>query len=320
MFQKGAWIAEYGAAGYRSAEASRQLRRLRALGARWIAWAPHANMPDIDRPAIEYGIEGGECAETIRFIRGHGLHVFLFPRIESPAFFRPPYPFRADIAMTTPGDWETFHRNLEAMAVHYARIAEAEGARMYSLGLEYRASTSRFPDRWRAIAGAVRSVYSGGLTYSANWWREWEEVAFWDALDYIGIGAYFEVAGRPRPDRGEIAAGWRPVLSRIGTFSTILGRPVLFTETGYPPYADCAERPWEWTRREGKILDPDAQREAWDMLIETVWDRPWFAGLYPWRWYTDASSLPPEDYCPEGRPAEAVIESAYRRPAPRFAE
>ena len=35
---------------------------------------------------------------------------------------------------------------------------------------------------WRRIIGEVRKVYDGKLTYSANWYREFEQITFWMSL------------------------------------------------------------------------------------------------------------------------------------------
>ena len=50
--------------------------------------------------------------------------------------------------------------------------------------------TLHFEDDWRLIIATVRRYFEGTLTYAANW-TDYEKVPFWDALDVIGIQAYF---------------------------------------------------------------------------------------------------------------------------------
>ena len=62
-------------------------------------------------------------------------------------------------------------------------------------------------EEWRRIVSEVRRVYSGRLTYAANWDRL-DRVPFWDAGDWIGVQAYFPLTDRPDPDRPALTAGW----------------------------------------------------------------------------------------------------------------
>ena len=70
-----------------------------------------------------------------------------------------------------------------------ARLAEAHHAAIFCVGLEF-THAQKFADRWLKIIAAVRAVYYGKLTYGANW-NEYDTVKFWDALDYLGVLAYF---------------------------------------------------------------------------------------------------------------------------------
>jgi hypothetical protein len=55
-------------------------------------------------------------------------------------------------------------------------------------------NTTEREDEWRALISNIRKVYSGKLIYAANFHEEYEHVKFWDALDYIGVQAYFSLA------------------------------------------------------------------------------------------------------------------------------
>ena len=46
----------------------------------------------------------------------------------------------------------------------------------------------------------------GVLTYAANWWKEYEAVTFWNALDYVGIQGYFELSTEEDPSHGIASA------------------------------------------------------------------------------------------------------------------
>lgn len=106
--------------------------------------------------------------------------------------------------------------------------------------------------RWQQLIRRVREVYSGRLTYAANF-DQYAAVGFWGELDVIGINAYFPLRGRELP-RGApaartalFAARWSAILRRIDAFRRRQGIPdrrVLFTEIGYVRRANCTIEPW----------------------------------------------------------------------------
>ena len=63
------------------------------------------------------------------------------------------------------------------------------------------------------IVDAVRQVYKGRITYAANWDKV-GEVGFWDALDVIGVHAYFPLADGDNPDAETLRRGWDAPLAK----------------------------------------------------------------------------------------------------------
>jgi hypothetical protein len=315
------WFAPHGSVALDDAAALPPLRRLVALGADTVAIGHDVVMPRLAVPELEWGqpAEDARLRRVLRRIGRLGMRRFLLPRIESPEFFAPPYPFRADIRFPDAARWERFHAALERMVVHYARLAQAEGVELLGLGLELKHSVLGFPERWRAIIAAARREYSGPITYSANWYEEWREVAFWGELDYIGIGAYFELAGAEPPGTASAAAlvgRWQPILAGIEARARQIGRPVLFTEVGYPGFRDCAERPWEWAgkaARGGVAIDHAAQARAWQALLQVVEASAGVVGLFAWSAYTTPAAVADWEYGILDRPAEAVLRRAWQR-------
>ena len=78
-------------------------------------------------------------------------------------------------------------------------LAEAEKAEIFCVGLEF-SHAQKYEERWRKIIAAVRAVYRGKVTYGANW-NDYAEVKFWDALDYIGVLAYFPLTKNDKSKR-----------------------------------------------------------------------------------------------------------------------
>lgn len=312
---RGAWLKPREGFPLDSEHGDAALRRMRGYGVTHVAVGQDVYLPRMAEPRLEWGRDDAALRGVLRRIRAAGLKAFLLPRIESPDFFRPPYPFRADIAFPDAATWERFHQQVEGYCLHYGRLAQVEGVAILGLGLELKQSAKTHPDRWRKIAAATRGVFRGALVYSANWWDEWEDITFWDAVDYVGVGAYFELKGDP-PARtvAEAVALWAPIRARLEAAAEKAGRPILFTEIGYTGYADTLERPWEWAGKQDKNAPIDHARQAlaYEALFAAWGERPRFAGLFVWGFHTDRQWVQPWEYAFEDRPAGEVLRRAYR--------
>ena len=107
-------------------------------------------------------------------------------------------------------------------------------------------------ERWTEVIRAVREVYSGALTYAANF-DQYDSVAFWSELDLISINAYFPLRNRDLPvaSHGDLVplfkARWETILRGIDDFRIEQGVPnhrILFTELGYVRRANSTIQPW----------------------------------------------------------------------------
>ncbi|MEM9293089.1 MAG: hypothetical protein AAGD01_15515 [Acidobacteriota bacterium] len=110
-------------------------------------------------------------------------------------------------------------------------------------------------ENWRALIADLRQVYSGPMTYAANF-DQYHEVGFWDALDWMGINAYFQLRKVWQPQLPEarlaaqLEAGWQEVLATIDDQRRLRGvpqMPVIFTELGYTRGDGCTLEPWAST-------------------------------------------------------------------------
>ncbi len=147
--------------------------------------------------------------------------------------------------------WTTYTQQ----AVHFATIAEEEGATLFSLGTETdrlfrtRAEGSwvtQFEGQIRNMVVAVREVFTGQVTYDQVY-STLTEPGFWgtsplhlweDAgLDVIGISAYYRLLAEQPDTVVSVAAledAWESVLADIlqPLHDANPGRPILFTELG----------------------------------------------------------------------------------------
>jgi hypothetical protein len=111
---------------------------------------------------------------------------------------------------------------------------------------------AQLESNWRRLIEEVRQVYSGKVTYAANF-DQVEHVGFWDALDFIGVNAYFPLRDRLEPDAasgdmpGQFLERWREILARLDALRAELGersKPVLVTELGYTSRRGSTLQPW----------------------------------------------------------------------------
>ncbi|MEX2598886.1 MAG: hypothetical protein WD533_04435, partial [Dehalococcoidia bacterium] len=195
-----------------------------------------------------------------------------------------------------------------------------QGAEMVTIGTELASITGQAnTSQWRDLINDVRDIYSGELTYSANWggdpWsREADNIEFWDDLDYIGIAAYFPFD--PPYTVNSLREQWDQwERSRIRPLNEEWDMPVLFTEIGYRSVQGALAMPWDWELAGAQ--DQEAQAAGYEALLEYWSEIDYFNGLHIWNWQTasDPSFWDSEawslGYTPQRKPAEDVLEEQF---------
>ncbi len=302
--------------------AESDLAELAELGVNWIVQTPFGWQQAIDAPAVRLVTSGhvlwGERDEgieaTTRLARAHGIRTLLKPHLW--VRHGGPGEWPGAIAMESEEDWQAWFASYGAFLLHYAELAQRLGIEALAVGTELHRTVAERPGDWRRLIASVRAVYGGKLTYAANWDEEFEEVPFWDELDFIGIQAYFPLAGRERPTLDELAGGWERHLPVIEAVQRRAGKPVVFTEIGYRSVPAAAIAPWQWPERgAAETADPETQARCYEAFFRAVWPRPWLAGAYFWKWYPRAKAhfeAPWEtDFTPQGKPAAEVLRRYY---------
>ncbi len=309
------------------------LAPLADLHVNWIMQTPFGWMRSHDAPEIrlrtDEGVFWGERDEglekTARWARELGIRTLLNPHL----WLKPGEKWRADIEMSSEEDWQRFFADYRAFILHYARLAERVGMEGLVVGTELHRAVVVKPEEWRRVIREVRAVYSGKLTYAANWYREFEEVTFWDELDWIGVQAYFPLStDDARTSVEDLEAGWAPHLEALRRVQERFGKPILFTEIGYKSTPGATHEPWPWLDGPGAWeaeIDLEIQARAYTAFFETFWHQPWFAGAYFWKWSPVRETLPPgvvllesrppgqnPDFSPQYKPAEEVLRAWFR--------
>ena len=212
---------------------------------------------------------------------------------------------RQKIAFDDEANWQRWQKQYRRFLLHYARLAEEVGADLLVVGTELAGASRARSGFWRELIAEVRGVYSGKLTYAANWHDEYATVPFWDALDYVGVQGYFPLAEADRPSAKTLRAGWGPHVQSLRRVSAEAGRPLFFTELGYRSARDAARQPWHWPA-EGDPPAPQLQARLFETFFQTVWPKPWVAGVAVWKWPAAPEHRRQAGFMPRGPAVEAI--------------
>ncbi|MDE2664288.1 MAG: hypothetical protein OXI39_14975 [Gemmatimonadota bacterium] len=292
------------------------LVRASLTGANWVAVVPYAFVDPaqprvaFDRERQFWGERTEGVAKTIEYARESRLSVLLKPHLWVrgqgwPGEFEP----------DTEEDWEMFLSGYREYILRFAHVADSLDVEMFSVGTEVDLVALARPDYWRSLIEEVRAIYGGRLTYAANW-DKYARIEFWDALDLVGVDAYFPLADDATPDVETLVEAWEPWSEELREVAVATGKPILFAEYGYRSVDGAAGRQWELPegrRARGVPANYEAQSGAYEALFRVWWDRPWFAGGFAWKWYagSPAGEWIATDYSPQGKPAETVMATWY---------
>lgn len=290
----------------------------------WITLVPFCSQESHDSPELRHRQKDSmdlvrsnmRWVEQIQVAHNAGMKVFIKPHIwlhtESTD------KWRSDIYPANDADWQTWQESYRDYILRYARVAEEGQAEMFCIGTELTRLSLEKPKYWRNLIQEVRTIYSGKITYAANWYQEYENLTFWDELDYIGIQAYFPLTSNENPSLAQISKGWSKHISVIEKVSKRYKRKVLFTEMGYKSTRDSAIKPWVWidySNIKKEQESQETQARCYQAFFDAVWPQNWMAGVHLWQMRSDhikgelGSNL---DFTPQGKMAEGVIKAGFK--------
>jgi len=345
-FQKGMSYVGFSNDVFLSPESDASLDRLALTGTKWLSLVPIWYQDDFQStkisPSADLTPSDASVRHVIKYVKAKGWGVLLKPYVDPlDETWR---------ALIQPTSWSTWFTSYRAFLLHYAQIAQEENVEELSIGTEMASSESQVAE-WRNTIAAVRAIYKGKLTYAATHTDVfglngkllgggYQNIAWWDALDYIGIDAYFGLV----PDSGKLTttvekkkkggtttsvpvdvliAGWKVALDQVEQWRAARGlttKPVIFTEIGIQSSRGAAVDPGDFSRT-GPV-DLELQRAYYESAFRASGDRPWLAGFFWWWWDNPTTGDylgGPRDntYTPKGKPAEAELTKWYTGVATR---
>ena len=286
-------------------------------GANWVAIIPYAHAY-AGKPEISYekdrrwwgeGPEG--VAQLVRYAHKLGYKVMLKPHVWVIGQGWP-----GEFSLDNETDWRAWERNYARYLEVITSIASTTETELLCIGTEYRMAVRQRPEFWKQLIQDVRESYGGELTYAANW-DNFEQVSFWNELDYIGIDAYFPLCNDKTPTVTRLKKHWQRPLEAIQQVQQQAAKPVLFTEYGYESLDYACKGHWE-LNKDTLQVNHLAQANAYRAMYQTFWDEPWFAGGFLWKWFPESDRLKESQrrergFTPQYKPVLSTIKQHYSK-------
>jgi hypothetical protein len=262
--------------------------------------APRFSFADAGTP-LAAGHQGARLRELARWARERGATVGLVPLLQWDGGGR---------QWLWPRAAEAWLERYAQLVRELASFATSIQATELVVGSEL---TCLFPyaASWRALIASVRREFGGHLTLSPTA-LDFATVRFWDALDSVGVSAYFPLApARGVRSVGALTAAWWAHRAHLEAFAALRRKPLTFVELGYPSTEVAALKPWDYRFRE-RTLDLELQERCF-RAFANVWSDA--RHLRAFRLWGLESNLDPngKTHSPLGKPAEAAVSALFAR-------
>jgi hypothetical protein len=285
-----------------------------SLHSNYVALMPYGFIKELSSPVITHNTDKQWFGET-----KNGLlqYAKLFQNAHVSIMVKPHIwvwrgEFTGNIKMDSEEKWQVLEDSYRNFILTYAKAAEDLNAEILCIGTELEQFVTNRPKYWQKLIQDIRSIYSGKLTYAANW-DEFKRVNFWKDLDFIGIDAYFPLSEKKTPTIAEYEVGWKLHKAAILRVQKQFNKPVVFTEFGYRSVDFNGKKPWNSNRLEGGV-NLKAQANALQAIHNQFWKEDWFAGGFIWKWFHSHNSVGGDNnnrFTPQNKPAEELIRKLY---------
>jgi hypothetical protein len=207
--------------------------------------------------------------------------------------------YAGSLRPATAAQAEAWFAQYEPFLLYYGRLAQATRCDLLCVGVEL-AGLTPYAEQWRRLIRSVRQTYSGPLLYGANPGADFEQLQFWDALDYVGLDEYYALPDNL--DGSALVAKFEAVWRRAQ-------RPVIFTEAGFASSLNCNRQPWDDS---SNVTALEAQARCYEAIFRAFYHLPWIAGMYWWKVGSNGfGSLRDTSHTPWHKPAMDVVAKWY---------
>lgn len=311
VFQKGMCYVTWDKNRFASSYSDQALKMLRGMGVEYVQlnvtrYQDRYNSTKIK--ATELTPSDKSVKHVIKTAHKLGLKVMLKPHIDLIDKGSGTY-WRADIGFYNEEGWKKWFKEYERFITHYAKIAEKNNVEIFCVGTELSFTTQK-TDHWQKVISSVKNIYSGKLTYAANW-DNYKNVKFWEDLDFVGIDAYFPLTYKSDPTVEDIVEGWGKWKHEIESWHSSIDKPIVFTEIGYSSSSHAPSEPWKSGTGNA---DVEIQAKCYAAFFEALRGSSWLAGVYWWRWAptTYGGGKHNRQFTPLNKPAAKILEENYK--------
>lgn len=293
---------------------SESLLTITKVNADWIAVLPYGyaypDKPEIfnDYPMQWWGEKKEGVVSIMQFARDHKLKIMLKPDVW---IIRG---WTGNFNLDSEESWKKWENEYTRFIIPFAIMADSMDVEIFCIGTEYKVAATKRPEYWESLIDSVRSIYKGKLTYAANW-DEFEEISFWNKVDFIGINAYFPLSTEQTPSTETLLKAWEIPFNKIKIVQSNAKKPILFTEYGYRSVSQTTWEQWNLNKDEF-VINYMSQYNAYEALFKCFWNQHWFAGGFLWQWYHSGNEEGryDKDFTPQNKPAMELIKKWYSHP------
>ena len=305
-------ISFVGPSKYINATSFNSIQRIHA---NWVVLMPFAYLQANNNPNLTLYPRWqwwGESPKGIRHCLSYAKQIGIKTMIK-PQMWITDGTFTGHYALDTEEKWKRFETSYRTYILDYARMADSMNVDMLCIGTELNTFASQRPLFWKKLIRDIKHFYKGKLTYAENW-DAYQNVSFWNELDYIGIDAYFPLSELATPSVEVLNEKWAFYTDKLKAYSQSINKKILFTEYGYRNIDHTTDKPWESYTK--KPINAQAQANAYEALYQSLWGKEWFAGGFCWKWFDYDHNISPESndsYSPQHKEAERVIANYYKQ-------
>jgi len=295
--------------------------KLKVTNATWIALVPEAtlNRSQLNLYSDEENDHWGETIEAnieaILLAKEAGLKIFLKPHIvlEKNKNLNDKTggaSWRGEILLQNERDWKILEKNYQDYILKLAEISNHYQVDLFAIGTELKSFALARPEFWKKLIILVRSIYSGPITYAANW-DEYQEILFWEDLDYIGVDTYFPINKMKTPRINKTIRNWKSIRKDLKKISSSENRQILLTEFGYRNVSYAGKEPWLHDKGNISQLNNETQANLYQAFFQSFWGESWVAGGFSWQWFANEKSGNNTSFSIQGKPALEILQKWY---------
>ncbi len=296
--------------GYLSRKATEAIEKQHDMGGNAIAIVPYSYIRGQSAPTyLSIGSRAGSendqgVVHSAYEAKQLGMQSVLKPQV----FFGNSWP--GALEYNTEEDWNAFFNYYYRWIRHYAFLAEIHQIDALCMGVEFAKATLSHGEQWKDMFKKARGLYQGNMTYAANWGDEFENVDFWNELDFIGLNSYYPLSKNDNPTDVELKANFEVVKTKIKNVYQKYKKPIVFTEIGFR----SIDAPWKNPHADGNTpFNDEHQRRCYEVIFEGIQNESWCAGILWWKFpsYLEYRGSENTAFTPNNKATEATVKKWF---------